>query len=617
MGALWRKDMPWLLSFGVGGVIALTVAVGDGGFGFALPFATGRNDTEFHTAWILGLALGVVAALFDPALGAAEYLRQRPLSDGRLFAHRLRAILLVIALWFVAVPPIGWLWMVVFEQAGFAVELDALVDIWLAFVPALSAAAIGLFAMLLPAPWWLRPAVAAATLLGTFGGIDRLSVALSDSPDGFHSASWFLALHLLAAVVFAVLAWTCRSVRADADRPWPMRVRLGAGTVVAASLLVLPLAALQRCEGSALWAVSRRQPMVVAYDGELRLIAPHETWYRAEVRFVDDSGEPTGEVAPRGEVRDILEDRRGPDASWLEFDAPRWCSVEGARFGATSILVRSTDGEVAIRTFGAGRRSFERSGIGPERRPFAGEVRLVGQSSAGQPCVLAWERDIGRIYRFDAELGWFVGVTLPDGDRPVGMIHERSVSWLGGSKETPIAVRGEHGVYVPRGDTFVAAPAGDFDRSDQRAAGSPPRFGTSTGGPFARTLTVAADGDRPAWQHVFRPHGFEANAFAAVAVGLAAFAPPALAAWVPISAPFALTLGVALLAAWVAFRRLRRLGAPASVRGYWALLCAALGPLALLASVVLERPRAHVVHAPRPARAPLVFTPLLSQENPT
>jgi hypothetical protein len=129
-------------------------------------------------------------------------------------------------------------------------------------------------------------------------------------------------------------------------------------------------------------------------------------------------------------------------------------------------------------------------------------------------------------------------------------------------------------------------------------------------------------GDQVAIDHVFRPRAAGELFWAGILATWSSLRPPVLqvAAFLgpeadrPASSildpilrggrhPFLLftCFAIAALCAWASQRRLRRLAAPIGTRRLWLVLTAGFGPLGLVASVLVERPRAYADTATGPA----------------
>lgn len=599
--ALRRKDGPWITLFVTCGLIAFVAAIGDGGFFHSLVFDKGSHQNVFHTAWISGLALGLVAAVFDTVLGLRDQLRQRPVSATQLFAARLRAIGLVLAVWFVFAPLLGWCWMLMFESA-FGFGWQALLSLWSSMFVAVTAAMIGLFAGSLPLAWWLRPLVAAAALVTVFSAIDQLA-----RPDGgFHAPAAFVAMHAGVALLLGWLTWSVRDVMHDADRAWPTSARLGAGTAAAAVLAAFAAGGLGEMESTAAHWLWFEYPVVVVHAGEVKLADRNSRWRNGGVVMLDGDHAPTGVRAPRADTRDVDHGWRRSSRDWLGFDRPRWHrGVQTVALGAHRLYL-ARDGHAWQRRLRKLTR-LEPVGIGPGHAPFPPGSRLFGEQRRRGGWTMVHDEVAGALYRYDNDKGHFVAFALPGGDRLERVSWTYAPEFFPGSEPRNIPrLHGEKATYVPRGDELVVV------EPEPQSPQSLPRDvpGIIRGGPIVATVEVPAADGYAAFTHEFRPRTFAEYAYAAIVVLLAGVQSPVVMLIAAGIGTGLLALAVALLSAWSAWSRLRRIGAPREVRQYWAVLCVIAGPVALFASVLFERRRAHAPRSARMPAAPRITTPL-------
>lgn len=619
--ALRQKDTPWLLLFSFGGAITLLATLADGGLFNSLVMPPGRSESEFHAAWICGLALGITVASFDVAVLMGDHLRQRPISAEQLFWHRIRSMGRVLAVWFVGVPIAAWIWMATFEGAH-APDSFALAQYWIAVLPAGSAAAIGFAALSLPLVWWLRLVVGAAAFFIAFSVDYELTLLAYSREAAFQGAA--MLVHVVLHVLFTVLAIAAaRAVRGrsfDPDFAPPAGLRSLGGLFGVLALAAVGQFCVLQAEVAAARELRSAYPRVVLHDGAVKLVDPEWGWRERRRRFVDREHALTGEDAPRDEIADFSSRQTPPSGvAQLGFDAPSWHRYPSdAGFGDLRLYL-DYRGHGWLRD-DRGRAALEPIGKGDDGTPFIPGSRLHQDWSSSRTCFVH-EPGSGRVYLFDPDNRRFRVLALPKQeavervgytDLPLGLLTSET------RRQSRVVLRCESASYVFNGDELVELP--EQPTEQPRRDRAPIAW---SGGPVIFHIELEARDSHPAFEHTYRPHTPTEYALATLVGVLASVQPPCYVAWFHSTAfespntwiYVALALAVAILSGGVAGRRLRRLGAPPRVRQYWLWLTVILGPIALLLSILFERPRAYRDRPRFDAVRPRVFTQPELQEK--
>ena len=624
MNALRRKDRPWVLGLHVLGVVALTLALRERGGFEAFVVGAWRHEVLFHTAWVGGLVLGLVAACFDEALGTREYLRQRAVSPRQLLVARLQGIGSVLLGWLLLPPLFAWLLFVVFDDGWRFTRLDAFVRITISWTPAVSAAAIAFASASLPSVWWRRLLVLAALFFAGFGLVHDLSAV----GRGDTSSPTFVAGHLLLAAFGIVVAFAAAPHTADADRPWPRSLRglaLG-GAAVAVALMWATL--VREPQVAVLRALHRSYPRAVRHGDEVVLARRRED---ADWQVATAGHEPTARVLPHGEVSASWR----ADAVWpeqWEIDAPRWLrQAQSVGKGDVGVVYLAADGAAWLRDW---RDGAARVGKGDAAAAFGAASELGELGDA----VVVRDGASNDLWRFDVARRCFVPLPFPGDDtleaiddvwlrpdddldlrRSLGIDDDRSYHSLG-------YVRGARRGYVVRDGALVAI---EGLRVRGRAGLGAAADDGAPCDPIACTVEVSAtDGGAP-FRHEFTPRTASERFYAGGAMLWSVLRPPALQAvahlraaderpacwfdplvqggrrtWLVLAG-----FGFAVFLSWRTARRLRRLGAPGPVVRFWSLTTLLFGPIAAALAVVFERPRAYADRAlPGPVPAPRIVT---------
>lgn len=640
MIALLRKDLPWLLVVGVGGLVTLSIVLCQEGFLYVWVLPPARLEGTFHASWICGAVLGFVAAGYDEALGRREFLRHRPVSPVRLHAARVLGCALVLLCWFVLTPITPWL-----TEAGFGWNADLLrtrhaVSVVATMLPAASTAAIALFGATLPTHLSVRLGVSAAAFFLVFSAIEIAATPIDRRDDWLWSLPWFALLHGATALLFTAASFALPAHAHDPDRPWPEPSRsigAGLGTTVFAAFVAAVLAMLQ---GASHQTLQDLWPQLTRVDGTLqlairRLDGPRFVWYP-----VDREHRVTG---PRLESRVERPWDSSPRATLrskdLEIREPRfhpWHTLVGR-----CALLHLEDGIHLLQASWRG-RALLTPARRPDGTPLAPDASLLVTRGPGRQHTLVLEP--GRaLWRIDDEDPQRLHpLHLPGDDR----LHDvRTVRPDDQARKARIeiedlvyqavddqvlAIVGANGVYELRGDDVV--PARDWVHAQvtrREVAEDPQPRAHGAGDPLHEHVRLVAADGTVLFEHDYAPRTVRERLHAALMLLWSCARPPVLqlpshlgAATTDASAfadPLiaggrrtwlvALGVALALLCAFAAQLRLRRFGAPAPVRRFWFALTALLGPAALLASCVVERRRAYAL-APDAAPPPLrIHTP--------
>jgi hypothetical protein len=631
--ALLRRDWPWLTFFLLSGVAALVAALGEERFESVWVMPTRRMDTLFHVGWIVGAALGVFAACYDDLLGTREYARHRPVPVARLHASRMLGCAAVLGGWLLLAPAVQWALEWVFGDYARLGRIAPLVDVWANLLPAGSACAVGWFAATLPCAPLLR------LLFG--GAVGFLLFALADLTTANDGAVLpaFVAVHAAGALLLALASLANAGHRADADRPWSPRVRSVGGVVVAlglggaGSLLVAAIAD-ENMSGLALAA-----PRVVRMDGEYRLAIrerdDRSSWWTP----VDAEHVATAPGVRRSAVEREVWNRLDVGRSRQPgFDAPQLRPREDST-GTVQL-----HGGLVYAIDYARPPSLTVVGKGTGKTPFAPDTRLIAVGAFRDSVHWIAEPGATEVWRLDESAQQTVRVPLPEGDRVVGVrsvqLPDERRQVVAGDLTYVLAranakiVIGERAAYEVRRDSIAPAPDWVQEQAQERGG----RVEMLDGDPLRPRIRVLDPNGEPVFEHAYAPRTAVERWYATLLWCTSAVRPPALqlASYLggggsrrisPLLDPLlaggrravllVLCCVVAAASGLAAARRLRRLGASARAQRGW--LCAGLllGPLGLLASLLVERRRAYAPAPEPPAGAPAVpriLTPSVSLE---
>ncbi len=634
MSLLLRKDRPWVVGFATSGGATIVVALS---MSAEKAFGVGADRLEepFHVAWAGGLLLGGVAACFDEILGTREFLAQRPLPRSRPFAARLFGVLAVLCVWLFAAPLFTFGIALLRDPGLVRFDPSLFVPIVATLVVAVSSAAIGFAAGVLPAPWWQRLIAAGAWFGAAFGCVH----ALSRGPNGQIGLPGYVVGHVLVAVTMFLVARSASRHGADPDRPWPAPLRRAVLLPVVGALALLLAAALREMQSEAIHALELQYPKVARRNGEFVLFKSIGQG-NSRLRF-DAEHRPTGEEwKPQGD-EDVWWGRQWQwYGSGFFFEEPRWCASTNRTRIETGWVMLAGNGAAFVRSFEG---SLRETGRGPEHAPFGPDSTIDEVGDA----VVAVDAATGEVWRFDPTVGHFVRVAVPDGER----CERIESAYFGDSAEDRAArksmfpdssgsngsdgfVRGRSGGYTVRGGALVLVP-GLLERADRRRAErwSGPVVETD---PLVFTLELPADGSPVTFRHEFRPRTATEWLQAGNAVLLSLLRPTVLqvagnfvampdrTGWmfdrltVDGRRPWLVFLGclVVGVAAWRFGRRLHALGADRATQWWWRAVIVLFGPVAVLVGLVIERPRRHARRSQSaPASPPRIVTPLESQES--
>ncbi|MGE3175349.1 MAG: hypothetical protein AB7O97_22180 [Planctomycetota bacterium] len=613
MRALLWRDRWWVLVWAVLGAAGLAMGAADGGFGVTWVLPPHRGDVLFHVAWSLGLGLGLFAAFWDVLLGTQDQLAHRPVSAARRAVARQLAVLLVLAGWLVLTPLLSFVVELAFGRLAWLFALGNVGWFAALLAPAVSAAAVGLWAGTLPCAVLLRLWIAV--------GVEYLAlVAIGFAVGREGGFALFVLLHVALAAVLLWLTVRNAGVAADADRPWDARVRRTSGAIGLAGFVGSGALLLALWGSEQMATLANASPSIEALPQGVGLVANLDRQGYQEV-VVDADHRPVGEPLARDVRTERLWNRyRVGRTRDPEIGAPRPADLRSEHGlvlwnGALHVL-RSRWDE-------APRHLVLHK---PDGAPFAAQARFVDVRSEGRREHAICEIGARQLWMLDRASRELVPLALPDGDTLVGVAYaqmdqrdpQRRIETQLGAYElradSEIVFRGERGVYRIADGEFVPALPWQVvaAQKDKDAEYTIEVVDTD---PMAPHVQVRR-GDELVFDHVFAVRtGAEWAAFAPRLVmaaamppllQLASFASPALAAdergiglldpllrgrrhaWLLLA-----SCAVGVGCAFAGVRRLRRLGADANTRRLWAVWITLTGPLGLVASIVAERPRAY------------------------
>jgi hypothetical protein len=422
---LLRKDAPWLLAFGVGGLIfALLIHAAQEG-----PWV--RPDQKFIEAalafhWVAATLLGLMGAMADDLTRTREYLLHRNLSRARLFWSRQLGGLVVVALWVLLVPAVHLVLTLIFRDDRFLVEPGRYWRLVDESTPAFVFYAVGAFSgTVVRRPVWAVPLAAittSATLLLFLPLVFDGAMFMAGVP------SFVVALPLAAAFLLAAV----RSERdgREADRPWTRARLLTAGVLLVGFAVPGISFVLGAMEQASVEGLFKHYPFIgQRSDGEGVLYVRHKQ--RRKLLAVDNQHQVIGELEPEAIVRswnpDRIHDRGEPltigtvvehgrraaghyTSSWY---CPGQLSCYISSDGYVD-LVRETP-DSSLRDWGEPVRL--RAGHPPDNQPFAPHVMPIGNWWQGTAFMadlqagVLWAADLSR------DEPRFAVMPLPGGDR--------------------------------------------------------------------------------------------------------------------------------------------------------------------------------------------------------
>jgi hypothetical protein len=642
MRALWRKDLTWLASFAVVGVLLhffVLMAVGtlktwvfpDDKYLWAVPSLLG----------MAAIVLGVFGATHEDLRRTREYLLHRPVSFRQVFLARQAGCLVVLLVWIVVPLSLGLFIAKLVQSHGPVVDASRFWPYLLLDLCLLPAYAAGAVAGALTR----RPAVAVIVGAALCTAVMCIHALLIGAMAGSTVAPPAPFAAVEVALVGLLLAAAYRGERDghDQDRPWAIRrLYLVAGPMVLL-LGIISTVGLQICQ-----TVLAEDILLGAYPGvklrpdgrpalfDTRVVPGREGRWNAEVdaehRVVasptillpgtpsiwhPDKADSLTDSVP---LREVKERRRRP--SWLDLKEARLsCGIAG------ECMLSRRDGIFYHVQYGTENRppgNVFRHALGktPDGAAFAPGSRFLGHGWLGPEFVLVEPDGALWRYRVGGHASHFDRVALPNGDR---FVRELRAPWLDSKAPPPrsapadIVVRGERGIYEWRDGAFAVPPPDHLPLLEAERARSDlaMRMQPRVTRHDALTLSIEipeVDG-HPGLRHTYRPRTLVERA-SALGIELASLIrAPAVQLWSAVSPesrhphryePMGLTdvlvasrpsllvanllLGLAL--AFLAWRRLGRLGAPAAERLFWTANVVALGLAAFICYRLLEPKRA-------------------------
>jgi hypothetical protein len=625
MRALLRKDAVWMLPLAVGGMIvgliAMTTVTGSAGVWYRPDSKFGPGSLVFF--WIAAGVLGLCAGLFEDVTFAREYLVHRPVSAARLFWTRQLGCALVLLSWAVITPALHLGATLLFHRNAALVEPGR-------YWSMLNSSSLGVafYAVTLFATVAVRRAVLAVIIAFALSLALLMFFGLSlYAHTETEVVVWPLLAPISAALAAVLLLASQRLAREPRDVDQPVSpARLGWGLVALGGYCLAGSAFLHILQLDLRRDIMRRYPSMSRLpDGTPVLVVQKDygpPWRVDERHRRADGSVEHAETGflPR-EVRSLYP-REEPFGG-------RGQRVGGVRYQRFTCNVAAycfvgTDGRVHLYGYDQDdgpalvRHLAKQTG-----QPFTPRARALGYW--GRYAHIA-EPDEGVVWRVDLQGGGpgFEPVSLPGGDRfREDLTHLLELRPPDGLSfvTPPTTIRGEHGIYVPEKDGFVAAPpeivsaVQALDRRRQR-----PEATVALEGPVRFRVTLPAAGGAPAFTHDYAPYTPAEKTLSVQMHGLSLMRPPMLmvasllfprtgptlgnptdddtrilldplvmlgARWVLV---LDLLLGAALAA--LAFRRLTRLGAPRSRRLFWTAVVFCLGPVGFVVYRVCETKRA-------------------------
>src|SRR5690606_26646399 len=369
-------------------------------------------EVAFYFAGRSGAVLGVLAVLWDNLLGTRELLMQRPVTRGALARSPLLACGVVLTGWMVFVPIVAWLFAAfgsgVYKWSYWAGVPEILTTLTIAW----PACAIGCIAASLPVAWWLRGVLLAA-LTVTCGFL----IDTATSHQGETSKTEFVVWTLSFAAVLFPLAAHLGAQRADPDRPLARHTRWVAGLLLLLSVIFSFGLIAGEMQSIALHSVRSQYPRFVELNGQVALALATDDWHRMAICNAEHAA--TGEFCLRMDVKSVDYQKPGYSVR-LEIEAPR--------FRDTHVRQTRIDYETSIYVDGSGRvwwchsgdGEVRRIGIGPELQDLPPLAYPLSVADVGDvpnvEVVICGDKQTGRLWRYDQNLGHFVTFALPNDD---------------------------------------------------------------------------------------------------------------------------------------------------------------------------------------------------------
>jgi hypothetical protein len=640
---LLRKDAPWLLAFGLGGLaFALSVQGTSEGPWIRPDSKFAEIGLAFH--WVAATLLGLVAALVDDLTRTREYLQHRSLSRARIFWTRHIAGLVVVASWVVLVPALHLLATLIWREDRFLVEPQRYWRLVDEGAPGFVFFAVGVFSgTIVRRVVWALPLAAAAS-----GGVLLLFLPRVASNMGFLTTVPAFLLALPLTVAFLLAALLSERDGREGDRPWAR------GRLLTAGALLLALAV----PGSSFLLGALEQGTVE----ELFDAYPHlgqrnngenvrhvDGTKRRQLLAVDESHAVIGELRP-----DDLKHDWNPERILNPFKPITFGTVaQHGRFfdgrftrgyscpGELNCYL-SSDGyvelvrEIPRGADDEGEPIRVRAGLPPDNQPFPGHVMPVGHWWAGTAFLADFEAGVLWSADLMSVEPRFVPLPLPNNDRlHHDLTYDVVQSWRIRNVQPPLlVVAGDNAIYtVNEGAQLVPAPPVIAEVGERAVQDR--KLDVAVTNPTATSFTAAVNwGDgSPVARHHFSPHtlierGLAATVYATALVRPTAFALASLPfpvkakrkpapswvlgayvrsmSFVVVAANLVLSL---LLAAWL-WRRLTSYGASPARVWTWTLLVFLGGVPAFICARLIETRRAWqpaVPAATEPARAPVLL----------
>ncbi len=219
MLSLLRKDIDWLIIATLIGVITVTAIFVD--HGFIVTWITHRNDLmmDLFLGWsILGLIAGLFSGLRDDLFGTRDYLRQRPISQTRLFWTKNFWSFVMMSTWLI-IPLIAvTIWPMAFPDNRSIAEYGRFINYAALASVMISNYAIGYFTASARGNILLRITQGAIVTSGvwTFTGL-AMTKSIALTPTEFTASQVGIA----AVLFFAASQSECQN--RDEDMPAPRR----------------------------------------------------------------------------------------------------------------------------------------------------------------------------------------------------------------------------------------------------------------------------------------------------------------------------------------------------------------------------------------------------------
>ncbi len=649
MRALLRKDLDWLLLFGLGGIIAFTIALGQ----CYEWWVVRRFDMGplFYVAWWISAAgFGLFAAIREDLSRTRHYLLHRPIPPTRILTVKLVGCIAVLVSWLVAPLVLVWLWDAIFGYHASFLSWHLIASYLAAGCVMFSFFALGLFVGTLPVAWWLRG------LIGGCGGITMLGVGMvlsgADFTSGLRSVygihdsmGSFVAWHLVAGAALVGGIYANAAGRDDPDTPWTGRTRAISGSLAVGLVAIAAIWGLAGLQDEWSRSLHRSYPDVRATAaGEVGLfvLAPDS---EPRWRRVDGDHTPGN---PEAGAREIWSSYALAGYGNFGFDFPRfapWNREVVHRDWGRSVVLDGSDGLVYVLQ----RHSFRTDasqrviGKGPDRSPFSDTARPVDSWRQTSHAFIV-EPDREALWYCDVSVadGHFDRISLPRDDRLVDVRSVRpdddqrridDLVYRVMSNRSDALV-GENGVYHVAGEAIAAAPEWMVEQVEAaKSGGSDPQVSVTEVDIVAPAIRVTNASDEVLLSHAYAPRTPTEKLYAAMLFIDSALRPPItqVASTVaesderpafganPLLDPLlasgrrlwltALSIAVGLVSALLARRRLKLLGAATATTRWWFFACLLCGLPAMLLSMWIEtrrRYRQPVLLGPDVAPAPLI-----------